>query len=119
VPGTPVPDHHLANLTLYLRPAPGDQYPLEQAELCFLAHLTDGRGVHEFKVRQRFGVGSQAQLVWESQPVTLDLGTDPLHVHGLPVRFRQLRFHHPGQYEFVLVCDGVELEPVAYVEARA
>ena len=119
VPDTPVADHRLADLTLYVRPKAGDHYPLMQPELCFFAHLTGGRGAHEFAVRQRFGVGPGAQIVWESNPVRRNLGTDPLQVHGFPMRFRNLKFAHPGQYEFVLLCDGVELEPPLYVEARS
>lgn len=55
--------------------------------------------------------------MWESREDTIDLGTDPLALRGLPMRFSRVAFTRPGQYEFELVCDGAELASV-YIEAR-
>jgi hypothetical protein len=117
IPGTVVDHHRIADLVSFVHPRPGEGYPLVQPELCFFAVLTDGRGVHEFVVRQRFGVGPGSRVVWESRSGRIDLGSDPIAVHGFPMRFRSVGFPQPGQYEFELLCDGFDLA-TAFVEAR-
>lgn len=117
VPGTPVERHHLGDTTNIVRPAAGHRYPLLQPELNFYAQLTGGRGRHAFSVEQRFGVGPDELVIWESRPVIVEMGGDPIAIRGLSLRIRDIRFVLPGQYEFALMCDGVELHSV-YVEAR-
>lgn len=117
VPGTPADQYRLADITSIVFPKPGDAYPLRHPEFCFYTILTGGRGRHAITIRQRSGV-APSRVVWESRQGTIDFGSDPVAVIGLPLRMKNLEFAAPGQYEFVLVCDGAELEPPIYIEAR-
>jgi hypothetical protein len=66
--------------------------------------MTDGRGRHSFQIQQVFA--DEEQSTYTSQPVTLDLGNDPLVVHGWPIRLNNVVFQRPGLYEFRLLCGG-------------
>lgn len=116
VPGTPAYDYRLGDIKTVIFPKQNQHYPLRQ-EVCFFALLTGARGRYEFGIRQRCGVGPSAYVSWEITAGTIDLGKDPLTVRSLPVR-AVFQFPQPGQYEFMLVCDGVELSPSHYLEAR-
>jgi hypothetical protein len=101
----------LTNIVHVIRPLPGHGYPRIHPELAAFAMLTNGRGTHTITVELVTGVGPTARRVHQAQSVTIDLGDDPLTVHGFPIRLRTLPFPHPGQYELVLICDG---EPIAH-----
>ncbi len=107
----------LHNVVHVIRPLPGNPYPRIHPELALFALLTNGRGPHALTVELVVGVGPNARQVYRTRSVTIDLGPDPLLVHGFPVRLQNLPVPHPGQYEIVLFCDG---EPVAreLIEAR-
>jgi hypothetical protein len=119
VPGTAPLQYRIGDIKTLLFPKPGRTYPIRHEEFCFIAHLTGARGAYEFAVRQRVGVGPSGSVVWQSPPVTMDLGNNPLTVRFVPIRVRNVPFPRTGQYEFVLLCDGAELEPSMYFEARA
>ena len=101
----------LSNVIHVIRPLPGHGYPRIHPELGLFAMLTNGRGMHTLTVELTVGVGPGAQQVYQTRSVTIDLGADPLMVHGFPIRLRNLPFPHPGQYELVLLCDN---EPLAH-----
>jgi hypothetical protein len=109
--------YSLQDLAFLVHPPVGGRYPLLDPELCFFALLTNGRGVHDFAVEQRRGVGPAVQFIWRSRTGKIDLGNDPTALFGLPLRFRNVVFPLPGQYEFVLLCDGIELAS-ELIEAR-
>ena len=119
VPGAPVMNYTLADMKSVVRAKPGVSYPIIHPEFCFFAWLAGGRGIHQFVVQQRRGVGPAEELVAHSRTVTVDMGSDPLRVRGLTIRLQGIPFRQPGQYEFVLLCDGLELEPTIYIDARA
>jgi hypothetical protein len=68
--------------------------------------MTDGQGTHEFGVELVYWDGGTQRSTWTSHRVKLDLGQDPLIVHGWPIRLRNIPFAHPGDYDFVLWCDA-------------
>ena len=43
----------------------------------------------------------------------IDLGQDPMVVHGLPVPHIEVIFEKPGQYSFALLCDGERIAEYA------
>jgi hypothetical protein len=96
----------LHNTFQIIRAVSGDEFPLLLDRTCLYAVLTNGRGVHTFSFDLAIVVGGQVVVLGRSAQLTVDLGQDPLMVHGVPVRFPPIRFDRPGQYEFQLLCDG-------------
>jgi hypothetical protein len=107
----------LHNVIHSIRPLPGHTYPRIHPGVALYAVLTNGRGQHTLAVELLAGVGPTAASIYRTRPFTIDLGNDPLVVHGLPIRLWNLPFPSPGQYEFVLLCNDV---PIAHelVELR-
>lgn len=106
----------LHKLTTTVKPADGEAYPLMRADQCFLAVLSSGTGRHRVWVDYWRGVGPFASPQWVSPSGIIDLGGDPLAVHTVAFRYTLL-FEHPGQYEFRLMCEAVELANL-FIEAR-
>jgi hypothetical protein len=99
--------YSLRNLISAIRPLPGTTYPRIHPELYLFAVLTDGQGRLPFSVQLvTWDQQGQEQSIYTSPSVILDLGQDPLAVHGWPIRLRNLPFDRPGLYEFRLRCDG-------------
>jgi uncharacterized protein DUF6941 len=99
----------LTNLIHVVEPLPGEVAPYIVEPLALYALLTNGRGVHQFAVELvRFDMG-QEQVVGRVGPVKIDLGQDPVVVHGLPIPLRNVVFSRPGQHAFHLVCDGQDI----------
>lgn len=96
--------YSLINIIHAIKPLPATGYPRIQPLLGLFAHLTDGRGSHPFQIQQVSA--DYEQSTYTSAPVILDLGKDPLIVHGWPIRLKNVFFPHAGLYEFRLLCDG-------------
>ena len=118
-PGTHPFEFRLGDIKTMLYPQAGHGYPVEVSEITLFALMTGCRGVYEFVVRLRHGVGPTERVAWEGPPGRIDLGTDPVTVRVLTFQLKGVPFDHPGQYEFVLVCNGAELSPTHYLEASA
>jgi hypothetical protein len=98
--------YSLQNIIHSIRTLPGATFPQVHPELFLFVMMTDGRGAHEFGVELVYWDRGTQRSTWASQRVKLDLGRDPLTVHGWPIRLRNLPFVQPGDYDFVLWCDG-------------
>jgi len=98
----------LHRLSSRVIPTDGEAYPLVRPNQCFLAVLTSGTGRHTIWVEAWLGVGPYARLVWRSPPGTIQMGNDPLAIGTVAFRFT-LAFETPGQYEYRLMGDGLEL----------
>jgi hypothetical protein len=96
----------IGNLVYVIRVLAGNPYPRIHPLLCLFALLTNGRGPHKFRVVIVQGVGPNERVVYAGPEFDRDLGSDPLSVHGLPMRLRNVPFPRPGQYEVRLLCDG-------------
>jgi hypothetical protein len=91
---------------------PREPFPCIREELALYALLSNGRGEHAFAVElTRFDLGAET-VVGRVGPVRIDLGQDPVIVHGLPIPLRNLVFKEAGQYAFYLRCDGQPLADV-------
>jgi hypothetical protein len=101
----------LNRLVYVIRALPGMPYPRIHPRLCLFALLSNGRGQHRFALEVISGVGPSEQTLYISPSFVHDLGTDPLAVHGLPIRLNNLPFPRPGQHEIRLLCNG---EPIAH-----
>jgi hypothetical protein len=117
VPGVPL-GHTVGDLALAVRPGAGQTYPLVvPAGVWAYAVLTSVRSSHIYQPRLTVGVGASARLAWDGDPVMMEAGTDPLTVYILPLPLTGITFPAPGQYELILTCDGVRLDPDFFLEA--
>ena len=118
-PGTPVERLTLADIVPVIDPAPGEGFPaiVPDGVFCLYAVLSSGRGLQRFAVRVYIQSGLAPTLVWEAPVGIIDLGNDPLAVYEWPIELGEFTLSQPGQYEFVLVCDGAEVASV-YIEMR-
>ncbi len=98
--------YSLRNVIHAIRLLPGAAFPQILPELYLFALMTDGSGAHDFAVELVYWDHGAQKSTWTSRRVTLDLGQDPLIVHGWPVRLRNVPFVRPGDYDFVPGCDG-------------
>src|SRR5260370_28415961 len=94
-----------------IKPFPGAAYPRIHPQLCLFAQMTNGRGSHSCQVQRLFLDDESTNT---SNAVVLDIGTDPLIVHGWPILLKNVFFQRPGLYEFRLVCDAqvIAKEPI-------
>jgi hypothetical protein len=109
--------YSLVNVIYAIKPLPGLSYPRIHPELWLFVQMTDGRGSHSFRIELIFL--DDQRSTYTSGPVTLDLGDDPLIVHGWPIRLKNLLLQRPGLYEFHLLCDGqvIAREPIVLRES--
>lgn len=98
--------YSLLNIIQTIQILPGAAFPQIHPELYLFAMMTDGTGEHEFVIELVYWDCGTQKSTWTSRRVKLDLGPDPLKVHGWPVRLQNLPFAQPGDYDFVLWCDG-------------
>jgi hypothetical protein len=102
--------YSLEGVIYLIRPAEGDSFPILMSELTLFAVLSNGHGDYEFSVQiVTWDLAGTEVEVWQTSTVKLDLGKDPLTVHGWPIRLRKIGFEKPGLYEFRLICDGTIL----------
>jgi hypothetical protein len=95
----------LANVIHAIKPVPEAVYPCIHPQLSLFVQMTDGRGKLSFRVQLIFlDVLDEEKSTHTSAPVILDLGNDPLIVHGWPIRLKNVLFERPGLYEFRLLC---------------
>jgi hypothetical protein len=85
---------------------PGEPFPCVCEQMALYALLANGRGEHEFQIEMTFLDEGADRLMFQSPSGRVDLGQDPVTVHGLPVPRMRVRFDQAGQYTFHLVCDG-------------
>lgn len=89
-----------------IRPLGHEGYPCIRDAITLFAVLTNGRGSHRFTLDLvRFDLG-QDVVAWNGPSRVVDMGDDPLAVHGMPIPVRDLVFEVPGRYVFRLHCDG-------------
>jgi hypothetical protein len=102
--------YSLQGVIYLVQPAAGDSFPILLSELALFAVLSNGHGDYELFVQivTWDPTGTEVE-VWQTSKVNLDLGKDPLTVHGWPIRLRKIVFENPGLYEFRLICDGAIL----------
>jgi hypothetical protein len=89
-------------------------YPRIHPQITLFVMLTDADGMHDFWVEWVLFDRGQQRSLWTTKPVNLELGQDPTQVHGWCVRLKNIWLPQPGDYEFVLWCDGeiVAREPI-------
>ena len=89
-------------------------YPRIHPKITLFVMLTDVDGVHEFWVEWILFDRGQQRSLWKTKRVKLDLGSDPTQLYGWVIRLRNIWLPQPGDYEFVLWCDGESLarEPI-------
>lgn len=71
-------------------------YPFWLNQMCVFLVLTEGRGVGSCRLKLVFE--ETGQVVWETRPQSIAFGPDPLALHGLIFRDRQVPFPSPGMY---------------------
>jgi hypothetical protein len=110
--------YSLIRLVHAIRPLPGAPYPRIHPGVWLFVQMSNGRGPSEFQIRLVFL--DDETSIYTTPTVTLDLGQDPLVVHGWPVQIRNIFFRRPGLYEFRLTCNGREIarEPILLRESR-
>src|SRR5262245_19317473 len=64
---------------------PGEAFPCVQERMALFALLTSGRGKHQFTVELTYQDQGQERTLVQPPPVQVDLGQDPIIVHGLPI----------------------------------
>ena len=79
----------------------GEPFPCIREKLALYALLTNGRGEHDFSVVLTQFDSGEERLIGSVGPARIDLGQDPVAVHGLPIPLRNLVFEEPGQGERV------------------
>ena len=96
--------HNLIHAFL-LRPEAA--FPRIEEEIALYAVLTDAVGAHSFTVELvTWDEEGQEEELFRSRVAVVQLGDDPLVVHGWPITLRNLRFPRAGLYEFRLKCEG-------------
>ncbi len=78
--------------------------PTHPSQMALFVMLTDAQGIHEFSVEVLLWDQGQQRSLWTTKRVKVDLGNDPLHVHGWTIRLKNVLLPQPGNYELVLWC---------------
>ena len=102
----------LVNLIGTLRLRPGALFPHTVPYIWLYAHLTDGRGRWQFGADIHFM--NDDTLIFSTPRRILDLGQDPLIVHGVPIPINDPVFPGPGKYICHLMCDEVSIAEVIF-----
>lgn len=93
-----------------IHPMVGDDFPTIHGELWLYALLTDGLGKHDVQLEFGFDLSVDENIsLRTTSRRTIDMGTDPIAVHGLPIPVRNLPLRQPGYIDIKLLCDGVEV----------
>src|SRR5665213_3508530 len=98
--------YSLQNVIHTIRTLPGAAFPQILPEIDFFALMTDAQGFYDFAIELVYWDSGSQRSTWTSRRVRLDMGQDPLTVHGWPVRLRNVLFLKPGNYDFVFWCDA-------------
>jgi hypothetical protein len=108
----------LINLVTSVSPAPGEEFPIRREELWLYSVLADSRGAFQFSFELWLLTLEEEELIFRRGPTTVELGKNPLTIHGMPARMANVTLARPGLYEFRLICDGNVLarEPVVVRE---
>jgi hypothetical protein len=113
------PERHDVNLRTLIHAIirlPGEAFPCIREQMALYALLANGRGKHEFAIELvHFYEGTEKSQRRSGR--TIDLGSDPAIVHGLPIQLRHVTFERAGQYTFYLLCDGRRIAE-AHVDVR-
>lgn len=109
--------YSLIDVMQVIRPPPGDSFPCISPVVCLFTALANGRGEHTFAIQLIYFSLAEEDEVYRTPDFTRNLGQEPLTLHGLPIRLRNLIFPQPGQYEFRLLCNDVDIA-AAKIEAR-
>ncbi len=96
---------------------PGEPFPCVCEQMALYALLANGRGEHVFRVELTSLDEGAERMVFQSPSRQVDLGQDPVTVHGLPISRMRVRFDEAGQYTFHLICDGRRIAEY-HVEVR-
>src|SRR5262245_29920435 len=99
-------DVTLRKLFHRIKRLPGEPFPCVLEQMALYALLTNGRGKHQFGIALFFLDHGVERTVAGPTHREIDLGEDPVAVHGLPVPHIKAIFEEPGQYTFALLCDG-------------
>jgi hypothetical protein len=111
------PNVSLRNVFHRIVRLPGEPFPCVCEQMALFALLANGRGEHALRIDlTRVDQGAEA-LVFQSPSRPVNLGQDPMAVHGLPVPRMRVVFGHAGQYTFSLICDGQRIAGY-HVEVR-
>ncbi len=89
---------------IYSTRAPDGLFPLALNQICAFAALANARGVGEIDVRVvEADTGDETHRTGSSR---IDFGSDPLRIHGLPIRLRHCVFPSIGLYSVELCYNG-------------
>jgi hypothetical protein len=91
-----------------IQPAVGSTYPLLQPQLCVFAQLTEARGAGRLGVAIRSAEDDAVVFRTRVRDVVFP-GNDPLTVHGVNFRMRNVPFREPGLYWVQLCFDDAVL----------
>jgi hypothetical protein len=111
--------YSLINVIHSIRGLPGALFPRIHPELTLFIMMTDSLGSHNFSIQVATWDNEEERSIWETRKATLDMGDDPLKVHGWSFRLRDIWFDRPGLYELRLICNGeiVAREPIRLRES--
>jgi hypothetical protein len=86
----------LVGLISLITPGTEPPYPFWLDQMCVFLILTEGRGTGACQLKLVFE--ETGQVVWETSPQPIAFGSDPLALHGIIFRDRQVPFPSPGMY---------------------
>jgi hypothetical protein len=97
-----------------IRAQPGAPFPRIHPELTVFIIMTDSQGLHGFAIQIVTWDSEEERSIWTTGERILDMGPDPLKVHGWSYRLRNVLFDRPGLYKLRLLCNGqiVAREPL-------
>ncbi len=87
-----------------IKTLPGIKFPRIHPQICLFAQMSDAGGEGTFRITLIFC--DDETSTYDSGDFKLNFGEDPLVVHGLPIRLKNLLFPRPGLYEFRLFCEN-------------
>ena len=91
-------------------------FPLVHPSLCVYVKLTEARGTYRFRLELAdLETGTTILSKEIPGPVAID---NPLGTHEMVFNLRNLRFEHPGTYEFRICANGRVFAQKAFVLTR-
>ena len=105
-------DFSLHRLIYKIVRLPGEPFPCLCDPMALFALISNGRGVHSFGLELALCSRGEDVKIWQSENRSVDLGSDPTAVFGLPIPLRNVTFDQAGQYAFHLLCDEHRLAHV-------
>jgi hypothetical protein len=95
----------------------GHAYPAWQRSFFVLVLITNLHGPCGFRIEIRLEELEQEILVQQTDPLTIDVGNDPLRIQTLSIMIKPTQLPKPGVYHVVFVWQDTELAK-ATVHAR-